>query len=130
MPDLRIVDQQVVDEVRAELSRRALAPGAFSAVGQRRQKHLLSGLIKCGVWGANYVVGSRDYYRCASVKERGTCGNAVTVTVSRIEDLALSTLQTELMTDEHARLFVAEFNREVERSDGTGARPTLRRRNG
>ncbi len=72
-------------------------------------------MIKCGVCGANYVVGSGDYYRCASVKERGTCGNHTTVQIARIEDIALSTLQSELLTDEHARLFATEFNREVDR---------------
>ena len=109
VPDLRIVDEALVEAVRAEQARRTLPPGSRSAVGARRRRHLLSGLIKCGVCGANYVVGSKDYYRCASVKERGTCGNSASVRVTTIEDLALSTLQTELMTDEHARLFVTEF---------------------
>lgn len=115
VPDLRIVDDDLVDAVAAELQRRKLPPGARSAAGSRRAKHLLSGLIKCGICGANHVVGSKDYYRCASVKERGTCGNSTTVKIAQIEQLALSTLQTELMTDEHAGLFVVEFKREVDR---------------
>jgi hypothetical protein len=60
-------------------------------------------------------VGSREYYRCASVKERGTCGNSTTVRISALEDMALATLQSELMTDEHVELFNKEFVRELER---------------
>ena len=115
MPDLRLVDDDLAARARIELERRALPIGTRSAVSSRRSRHLLSGLIKCGVCGANYVVGSKDYYRCASVKERGTCGNSASVKISRIEEVVLSTLQTELLTDEHARLFAIEFNREVER---------------
>lgn len=115
VPDLRIVDDALVEAVVAETFRRALPVGVTSAVGARRQRHILSGLIKCGVCGANYVVGSKDYYRCASVKERGTCGNSTTIRISRVEELALSTLQSELLTDEHAKLFATEFNREVDR---------------
>ena len=115
VPDLRIVDDSLVAAAAAETSRRTMPAGSTSSVGARRQKHLLSGLIKCGVCGANYVVGSKDYYRCASVKERGTCGNSTTIRISRVEELAMSTLQSELFTDEHAKLFAAEFNREVER---------------
>ena len=99
----------------AEMTRGVLPIGATSAVAERRPKHILSGIIKCGVCRANFVVGSKDYYRCASVKERGTCGNSTTVRISRLEDLVLSTLQSELLTDEHTRIFATEFNREVER---------------
>ncbi|TPG16523.1 hypothetical protein EAH87_14280 [Sphingomonas koreensis] len=115
VPDLRIVDDALVAAVAVETGRRTLPAGSRSAVGARRQKHLLSGLIKCGVCGANYVVGSKDYYRCASVKDRGTCGNSTTIKISRVEELTLSTLQSELLTDEHAKLFAGEFNREVQR---------------
>jgi site-specific DNA recombinase len=115
VPDLRIVSDELALQASAELERRALPAGSRSAVGARRSRHLLSGLIKCGVCGANYVVGSKDYYRCASVKERGTCSNTTSVKISRIEDLALSTLQSELLTDASAELFAVEFNREVER---------------
>lgn len=115
VPDLRIVEDSLATSVREQLVRRALPIGSTSAQAARRKRHLLSGLIRCGVCGANYVVGSRDYYRCASVKERGTCGNSTTVRISVLEDMALATLQSELMTDEHAELFNREFVREVER---------------
>ena len=115
VPDLRIVEDALAAHASEELERRKVPERGGNAVASRRNRHLLSGLIKCGVCGANYVVGSKDYYRCASVKERGTCGNSASVRIDRIEGLVLSTLQSELLTDEHARLFAVEFNRELER---------------
>jgi DNA invertase Pin-like site-specific DNA recombinase len=58
VPDLRIVDDGLATSVREQLNRRALPSGSTSAQGARRQRHLLSGLIKCGICGANYVVAA------------------------------------------------------------------------
>ncbi len=61
--------------------------------GRPRKKHLLSGLIKCGECGANYTILGKDYYRCAGMKERGTCHNALSVRLAPIENATLSVLQ-------------------------------------
>ena len=107
MPDLRIVDDGLWQAVRAELARRQGAP-----VAQRRNRHLLSGLIRCG---SNYTISSKTYYRCAGIKERGTCDNTVSIRKGPIETAVLSVLQSHLLTPDHGRLFVEEFKREMAR---------------
>lgn len=112
VPELRIVNDQLATCVDEELARRALPPGK-PPVAQRRRRHLLSGLIKCGQCGANYVISGKDYYRCASQKERGTCSNKVALRTEPLEKAVLSTLRNEMLTEDLAKLFVDEFRREL-----------------
>ncbi|WP_404714205.1 recombinase zinc beta ribbon domain-containing protein [Sphingomonas sp. MMS24-J13] len=100
---------------RAELERRKRAPLAATSVASRRAKHLLSGLIRCSTCGSNYTISGKDYYRCAGEKERGTCGNKLSVRKGPLEVATLATLQSHLLTEEHAKLFVEEFRREAAR---------------
>jgi site-specific DNA recombinase len=50
---------------------------------RRRNKHLLSRLIRYSCCCSNYTISGKNYYRCAGQKERGTCGNTVSVRRSR-----------------------------------------------
>ena len=82
---------------------------------QNRQRHLPSGLIRCGCCGSNHTISGKDYYHCAGHKERGTCGNTVSVRKEPLETATIAILQHGLLTEEHARLFVEEFGREMAR---------------
>ncbi|WP_277971266.1 recombinase family protein, partial [Sphingomonas echinoides] len=115
VPDLRIVDDTLFDAARTEIERRKRAPQAASPAGQTRARHLLSGLIRCSCCGANYTISGKDYYRCAGQKERGTCGNRVSVRKGPLETATLAILQEYLLTEKHARIFAAEFERETQR---------------
>ncbi|TVV75970.1 hypothetical protein FOY91_05615 [Sphingomonas solaris] len=95
--------------------RRQRKPGAASPAGAPRKKHLLSGLIKCSCCGSNYTISGKDYYRCAGEKERGTCGNKVSVRKAPLETATLAILQEGLLTESHAKLFVEEYRREAAR---------------
>lgn len=114
-PTLRIVDDELWNAVQAELARRARPVDAGEVAGRRRQRHLLSGLIKCAACGSSYVISGKDYYRCASQKERGTCSNTVAIRKTIIEPATLAALRGDLLTDEHARIFVDEYRREAKR---------------
>jgi DNA invertase Pin-like site-specific DNA recombinase len=96
VPDLRIVDQSVIEAAHAELVRNRCVPGDNLAQ-KRRTKHLLSGLIKCATCGSSYTLTSRDYYGCAGVKERGNCDNRTTVRKAVIEETVLAALQADLL---------------------------------
>ena len=126
VPDLRIIDQELWDAVRAEMDRRSISgepeqeysDKSRSPAGRPRKKHLLSGLIKCSCCGSNYTISGKDYYRCAGQKERGTCGNTLSVRKGAMEHAAMSVLQHHLLTEEHAKIFTETFNREVIRITG------------
>ncbi len=115
VPDLRIIDDTVFEAARDEIERRKRPATASSTVGSKRAKHLLSGLIRCGCCGANYTISGKDYYRCAGRKERGTCGNRVSVRKEPLEAATLAVLQEHLLTENHVRLFIEEFEHELQR---------------
>ncbi|MEA1086459.1 recombinase family protein, partial [Sphingomonas sp. CD22] len=114
VPDLRIIDDALWESVRDQIERRQLSNNENS-VRQKRKKHLLSGLIRCSCCGSNYTISGADYYRCAGQKERGTCSNIISVRKGPLETATLAVLQHHLMTEDHAKLFLEEFEREVAR---------------
>jgi site-specific DNA recombinase len=97
------------------MERRKRAQTATSPAGSKRARHLLSGLIQCGCCGSNYTISGKDYYRCAGQKKRGTCRNTVSVRKEPLETATLAILQSHLLTEDHAKLFVEEFRREAAR---------------
>ncbi|WP_436286797.1 recombinase family protein [Sphingomonas trueperi] len=115
VPDLRIVDDALFEAAQAEIRKRKRASSAASPAGRNRAKHLLSGLIRCSRCGSNYTISGKDYYRCAGQKERGTCGNEISVRKGPLETATLAILQEHLLTEDHARLFAEEFEREARR---------------
>lgn len=119
-PTLRIIDDKLAQAVQHQIALRAISGPEVQPVERRRHKHLLSSLIKCARCGANYVISGNDYYRCASHKERGNCDNHVTVRKGAVEVAALGILKRHLLTDEHAKLFVEEYKREIERLEDEG----------
>ena len=62
----------------------------------------------------NYTISGKDYYRCAGVKERGTCNNRFSVRQAPIEEAVLSILQDHLLTAPLAELFVKEYRRQAQ----------------
>ena len=129
VPDLAIASGDLAAAVDQELARRS-TPAAAKRGNGKRERHLLSGLIKCGGCGANFTIAGKDYYRCAGAKERGTCSSKVAVRVGPLEEAVLAALQKELLTADMAELFVAEFRRELARlvrADGEVDRDSQRR---
>ena len=100
------------------MKRRSNPALSGNSSGQRRKKHLLPGLIKCGACGASYVINGKDYYRCAGTRE-GKCRSDISIRKSVIEDATLSVIQNRLMTAELAELFAIEFERQVKRLRAT-----------
>ena len=121
VPDLRIIDEVQWESVQEQIQQRRRDGDHTPMARQNRKKHLLSGLIRCSCCGSGYTISGKDYYRCAGQKERGTCGNTVSVRKAPLENATLAVLHHHLLTDEHAELFIAEFHREVERLSKTSA---------
>ncbi|WP_443024660.1 recombinase family protein [Sphingomonas sp. Ag1] len=115
VPDLRIVTDEVWTSVQQQIEQRRRPDEQVPVGRQNRKKHLLSGLIRCSSCGSGYTISGKDYYRCAGHKERGTCSNKVSVRKGPLEAASLAILQHSLLTEDHARLFVEEFGREMAR---------------
>jgi site-specific DNA recombinase len=118
VPELRIVDQEVWEAVKARqqtLAYEPPAPGENTLNERRRPKHLFAGLVKCGCCGGGYTMISKDLLGCATSRNKGTCDNRQNIRRDALEASVLSGLRTHLMEPELFREFCAEFTREVNR---------------
>ena len=109
VPELRIIDEetwQFAQTLRA--SRRRPHPRFH-----RRPKHLLSGLLVCGVCGANLIVKTtRDdvtYFACSVHINRGGCDNKKTVRSNDIERRVLAGLKKALLDPARIELAINAY---------------------
>ena len=113
VPALRIVDDALWQAVKARQTRasRATRPdaGRREIWHARRPKHLLSGLIRCGACGGSVVLVGKAYYGCANYKNRGTCGNTLSMRMDMLERTVLAGLKDRLLTPDLVAAFVREF---------------------
>jgi site-specific DNA recombinase len=119
VPELRIVDQDLWDEVRQrqiELSLSVRSERIRSALNERhRNKYLLSGLLVCGVCGAAYTVIGGERYACANHVNRGTCSNPRAISRKEIERRVLTGIKEKLVAPDLVAVFVREFTEEWNR---------------
>jgi hypothetical protein len=80
-----------------------------------RPTYLLSGLLRCGVCEGGFSKVSEQHYGCFNARNRGNCGNRLTIRRDVIEASVLSGLKTHLMDPEVVKEFVAEWHRELNR---------------
>ncbi|MFN8760108.1 MAG: recombinase family protein, partial [Tagaea sp.] len=94
-PELRIVDQATWDraqELRARFSKHKVHEA-------RRPRHLLSGLVKCGVCGSPYAISSHNRLACTGYRERGTCNNNRTAPIEALTERVMTALRETLWND-------------------------------
>jgi site-specific DNA recombinase len=118
VPELRIIDQESWDALKARqqaLAYEPSAPGENKLNERRRPKHLFAGLVKCGCCGGGYTMISRDPLGCATARNKGTCKNRLNNRRDALEASILNGLRTHLMEPELFKEFCQEFTREVNR---------------
>ena len=118
VPDLRLIDQDIWDAVKARQSRLAYdvvetSPNPLN--DRRRPKHLFAGLVKCGCCGGGYTMISKDLLGCATARNKGTCDNRLNIRRDALEASILNGLRKHLMDPALFREFCTEFTREVNR---------------
>jgi DNA invertase Pin-like site-specific DNA recombinase len=114
-PELRIVEPDVFKAAQAlKRSRGGLKPHA-----QRRSKHLLSGLLRCGSCGSGMSSAGSDRQgvrvRCSRAKESGDCPDPKTFYLATIEAAVLSGLREELRKPAVIAEYVREYHAERQR---------------
>ncbi|HEY7810952.1 MAG TPA: recombinase family protein [Allosphingosinicella sp.] len=113
VPELRIVDEALWDRVQLQLElRRATQPQT-----QRRPKHLLSGLGRCGVCGSGWIIIRNGFWGCAGARNGGGCLNKRIISDERYEARVLAGLKERLLDPEAVALFVREYHEENARRD-------------
>jgi DNA invertase Pin-like site-specific DNA recombinase len=75
-------------------------------------KYLLSGLLKCEVCGAHYVIADKYSYACSSFLDGGGCSNAVRVNRVSIEGTILNPVRDQLRDPAMVKQMAAEMERD------------------
>ena len=112
VPELRIVNDELWEAAQQRSDERSNGPSS----SHRRRQYLLSGKIKCGTCGANYVVNSRDMLVCSAHKHKGDsiCANAKHVNRISIEEYVLDAVRDELLSSENIEKALDEARTEFE----------------
>jgi len=118
LPHLRIVAQEVWDRAQDRLQANALRPSLPSSnhlISKRRARHLLSGLLSCGVCGGGVTIVSSRRLGCEAARRRGTCTNHLTIRREALEQVVLDGLRKHLLEPTLFEEFCKEYTREVNR---------------
>ena len=113
VPHLRIIDEDLWQRVEQQRARMAQMP-MQQAVRPRR---LLSGLLRCGICGGNYIVVRGTRWGCSSRREGGesVCGNGRTIANADLERRVVNGLGTSMLDPEAVALYVQEYHRDYAR---------------
>lgn len=98
VPHLRIVDAALWARVQDRIP-----ATSGSRPYKRRQKYLLSGLMRCGECGASYItVGRSPYVKfgCSARRERRSCSNRRMISKNIIESGLLCAIEKHLVREE------------------------------
>jgi site-specific DNA recombinase len=133
---LWIVPQELWDRVKARQQRRSQEMGAKVKGGQRQGapgawrpgKYLFSGLPRCGICSASFVLRNREYYCCASWWNGAACTNVLNISRKLVEQILLAGIREDLRNPSSSkRSSAASMQPRVNRRS---RRPTSVRRSG
>ena len=136
--DLRIIPKplwQVVQERLQAVNQSYLRNTQGKLAGKldlrNEGRYLLSGLAQCGVCGWNLVVRGNTprIYGCSHFHQRGTCTNALSQHVPKVDDSFLAALEREVLTPERFRYAVEVAVEQVRErlAEDPDSRPALER---
>ncbi|SMH62814.1 recombinase family protein [Azospirillum agricola] len=114
VPEQRIIDQELWEQVKArqgDLNEAVKVPFHQKA----RPKNLLSYLLKCGECGGGFSMVSHTHLGCSSARNKGTCGNRLTIGRVKLEEAVLGALRDHLMDPNLCAIFCEEYTRHVNR---------------
>ena len=96
IPSLRIVSDELWNATkdRQSATRRTITRAGNIGFA-RRPQYLFSGLSKCGVCGAGFIMAGRNRLACFGAREKGTCDNRLTIRRDEVEARVLKALAGE-----------------------------------
>ena len=129
VPELRIIDQDLWDAVRARQGAMKTKNTDVPIWDRRRPRTLFSGMMVCGCCGGGYSKISRDHFGCTSNRAKGDaiCDNTQTIHQHELESLVLDAMQHTLMDEEALAIFCEEYAKERNRlrAEATAGRDGL-----
>jgi site-specific DNA recombinase len=116
VPELRILLEDVwtAAKARQQQTRHAMTSAGRIGVAKRPQ-YLFSGLTKCGICGAGFIMSGKNRLGCFGARDQGRCDNHLTIRREEVEARVLSALQDKLLRQDLFEEFCDEFTREMNR---------------
>ena len=116
VPQLRIVPDEIwaAAKSRQQHTRHAIKTAGVIGVAKRPQ-YLFSGLTKCGICGAGFIMSGKNRLGCFGARDQGRCDNHLTIRRDEIETRVLKALQEKLLRQDLFEEFCDEFTREMNR---------------
>ena len=116
VPELRIVDAQTWDKVKA---RQAESRAKVRHFGEaRRPTHLLSHLLKCGCCGGGMSKRGYSHYGCTNAYHKGKsfCTQRRTIRQDDLEETILQAIRDQLMDPQLVEIFCKEYTAHLNRA--------------
>jgi site-specific DNA recombinase len=116
VPQLRIVSDDIWTAAKSRQQHTRHAVKTAGAIGvAKRPQYLFSGLTKCGVCGAGFIMMGKHRLGCFGARDQGRCDNHLTIRRDEVEARVLSALQDKLLRQDLFEEFCDEFTREMNR---------------
>ena len=116
VPELRIVPDDLWTAAKSRQKHTRHAMKTAGAIGAaKRPQYLFSGLTKCGVCGAGFIMSSKNRLACFGARDQGRCDNHLTIRRDEVEARVLRALQDKLLHQDLFEEFCDEFTREMNR---------------
>jgi site-specific DNA recombinase len=116
VPHLRVLPDELWSAAKERQARtRQVIASTGKLASANRPRYLFSGLTKCGVCGAGFVMGSANRLSCFGARDQGTCSNRLTIRREEVEARVLKALQEKLLRQDLFEEFCDEFTREMNR---------------
>ena len=116
VPELRIVPDELWTAAKSRQQQTRHAMKTAGAIGvAKRPQYLFSGLTKCGVCGAGFIMSGKNRLGCFGARDQGRCDNHLTIRRDEVEARVLEALQEKLLRQDLFEEFCDEFTREMNR---------------
>jgi site-specific DNA recombinase len=116
VPGLRIVPDEIWTAAKARQKHTRHSMKTAGAIGAaKRPQYLFSGLTKCGICGAGFIMSGKNRLGCFGARDQGRCDNHLTIRRDEIETRVLTALQEKLLRQDLFEEFCDEFTREMNR---------------
>ena len=115
VPEMRIVNQELWDDVKASQRKRRIKASDFWK--HQRPKYIFSRLLTCGCCHGGMAKMSLTSYGCSTSKNKGNafCSNKRTIKQADLEHTVLTILQARLMSPELVAKFAEEYTAHINR---------------
>jgi Nucleotidyl transferase AbiEii toxin, Type IV TA system/Recombinase zinc beta ribbon domain len=116
VPQLRVAPDDLWTAAKSRQKQTRHTMKTVGAIGAaKRPQYLFSGLTKCGICGAGFIMSGKNRLGCFGTRDQGRCDNHLTIRRDEIETRVLRALQEKLLRQDLFEEFCDEFTREMNR---------------